>query len=93
MLANGMNEVVGLNRVGLRRAADITDKDRDEIKEAFRLTYCAGLPRVKALAEMDAHSEWGPAASRFREFVHKVYVAAKPFNRGLATLRIRGLSE
>ncbi|MFA6133296.1 MAG: acyl-ACP--UDP-N-acetylglucosamine O-acyltransferase [Phycisphaerae bacterium] len=93
MLANGMNEVVGLNRVGLRRAADMTDKDRAEIKEAFRITYRAGLPRVKALAEMDAHSEWGPAASRFREFIHKVYVAAKPFNRGLATLRLRGLSE
>lgn len=85
--ANGVNKVVGLNRVGLQRSADITGKDRAEIKEAFRLTYRAGLGREKCLAEMDAHAEWGEPAGKFRQFIRDVYAAEKPYTRGLAALR------
>jgi UDP-N-acetylglucosamine acyltransferase len=83
----GVSEVIGLNSVGLRRAADITDKDRAEIKEAFRLTYRASLTPAKALVKMDAHSEWGAAAGKFRDFVRQVLDAKPPFKRPLCSLR------
>jgi UDP-N-acetylglucosamine acyltransferase len=86
MIAN-INQVVSLNAVGLRRAPDMTDKDRSEIKEAFRLTYRASLTAAHALAEMDAHTEWGPAAGKFRDFIRKVQQAQPPFKRPLSPLR------
>ena len=79
----GNNQVVGLNLVGLRRSASLTDDDRRQIKQAFTLTYRSGLPASKALAEMDACGGWGPAAVKFREFVRRVLAAEKPHNRGL----------
>lgn len=83
----GISNVVGLNAVGLRRATDIDDEDRRQIKEAFRLTYRAHLTPAKALEKLD---EWGditPAAAKFREFVRKVIKAEQPYNRGLCPLR------
>lgn len=82
-----INHIVGLNTVGLRRADDITDEDRRQIKEAFRITYRAGLSREQALAEMDAHADWGAPAGRFRDFVRRVHQAPPPHNRGLCRLR------
>jgi UDP-N-acetylglucosamine acyltransferase len=86
ILANGINNIGGLNTVGLQRAKDLSDKDRAEIKEAFDMTYRRGLTRVKALAEMDSHTEWGQAAGKFRDFVRRVLTAKKPYNRGLCRL-------
>lgn len=86
MVADGVNHVVGLNVVGMRRAADLGDLDRRQIREAFRLIYRSGLGRQAALEAMDAHKEWGQAAGKFREFVRRVHTAVKPFNRGLCTL-------
>ncbi|MCJ7544641.1 MAG: acyl-ACP--UDP-N-acetylglucosamine O-acyltransferase [Phycisphaerae bacterium] len=86
MVADGVNHVVGLNLVGLRRAPDITETDRRQIREAFDLTYRRGLDRQAVLEAMDAHSEWGQAAGKFRDFVHRVDAAKKPHNRGLCTL-------
>lgn len=88
MLA-GINRVIGLNSVGLRRAADITDEDRRQIKEAFKLLYRCGLPVAKALAEMDAHTDWGTPAGKFRDFCRRAIDAAPPYNRGLCQLRAR----
>lgn len=87
-----LNCVLGLNVVGMRRAADLTAEDRKQIKEAFVLTYRSGLSRAKALERMDACTDWRPPARGFREFVRKVYTAVKPYNRGLCTL-IRGGSS
>ena len=81
-----VNQVVGLNIIGLRRRPDLTDEDRKQVKEAFRLTYRAGLPRAKAVEEMEAFKDWGPAASSFRLFVKRVLAAEKPHNRGLCPL-------
>ena len=47
-----VNRLVGINVVGLRRAPDITDEDRRQIKEAFNITYRSGLARAKTLAKM-----------------------------------------
>ena len=89
LIAGDINCVAGLNTVGLRRAPDLTDEDRRQIKEAFCLTYRAGLTPAKALERMDACTDWREAASKFREFLRKVVTAVKPFNRGLCPLRRR----
>ncbi|MBI5595417.1 MAG: acyl-ACP--UDP-N-acetylglucosamine O-acyltransferase [Elusimicrobia bacterium] len=80
-----VNQVVGLNIIGLKRNPALSDDDRKQVKEAFRLTYRAGLPRAKAVEAMDA-CQWGPAASSFRDFVKRVLAAEKPHNRGLCPL-------
>lgn len=89
----GFGEVVGLNRVGLRRAAHLTDEDRRQIQDAFRLLYRRGLTMKGALEEMEARTGWGPAAGRFRDFVRRVAGAGGPHRRGLATLRHRRTVE
>lgn len=89
LLAGGINHVVGLNSVGLRRAKDISDEDRRQIKEAFDLTYRSKLSAAKALEEMDARADWAPAAGKFRDFVRRVLTAEKPYDRGLCPMRPR----
>lgn len=84
----GVNRVVGLNIVGLRRNPEVTAEDRRQIQEAFRLTYRAGLSPERALAEMDKCSDWGAPAGRYREFIRKVTQAEKPYKRPLATMRM-----
>jgi UDP-N-acetylglucosamine acyltransferase len=86
-IATDISRIAGLNMVGLRRAPDVSDEDRAQVKDAFRIFYRKGLSAGDALAEMDAHEEWGSAASRFRAFIHDALDAEKPFNRGLAGLR------
>jgi len=82
-MLGGVTELNGLNRIGLRRAPHLTDTDRAEIREAYNLLYRSGLPATKALAEMDAHTDWGEPAGRFRAFVRRVLEADAPYNRGL----------
>jgi acyl-[acyl carrier protein]--UDP-N-acetylglucosamine O-acyltransferase len=77
--------VVALNAVGLRRRTDLTDDDRRQVKEAFKITYRSDNPLKQAIAEMEEKKEWGVAANRFREFVEKVVQAEPPFNRGLCS--------
>jgi UDP-N-acetylglucosamine acyltransferase len=86
MLAD-VNKVVGLNKIGLRRSDALDAEDRRQITEAYGLLYRSGLPTSKALAEMDAHSEWGAAADRFRQFVRFSLTADPPYNRGLCVAR------
>ena len=77
------NNVVTLNAVGLRRSPEISDQDRLQIKEAFNLTYRSNLTPAQALEKMNAHADWGAAASRFRQFINDAINAEKPFKRGL----------
>jgi UDP-N-acetylglucosamine acyltransferase len=79
------NLIIGLNRVGIARAKELSDQDRGEIAEAYKILYRSGLPATKALEKMDAHSEWGPAASGMRDFVRRVLEAQPPYNRGILT--------
>jgi UDP-N-acetylglucosamine acyltransferase len=78
-----VNIVIGLNSIGLRRRSDLTNKDRSQIKEAFKLTYRSGISPAEALEEMDKKSDWGNAAAKFREFIRRVVNAEPPFRRGL----------
>jgi UDP-N-acetylglucosamine acyltransferase len=77
-----VNEVVGLNVVGMRRAG-FTREERAQVQEAFSLLYRNGLPVSKALERMDACTDWGAPATTFRNFVRRVHQAAKPHIRGL----------
>ena len=78
-----VNRVQGLNVVGLRRSAELSDEDRRQIREAFDLTYRSGLTTPRALEQMDACTDWRPAADEFRRFVRAVLEAQPPFRRGL----------
>ncbi len=82
----GIDNVVGLNRVGLRRHPDLTDQDRREVREAFDLLYRQRLTTSSALERMNACT-WGPAASRFRRFVADALSAEGPFRRGVMPMR------
>jgi UDP-N-acetylglucosamine acyltransferase len=83
VLCAEINIVIGLNTVGLRRRKDISKEDIRQIKEAFNIVYRSGLGLEAALAKMDACTDWGPAAGKFREFIRDVFQAEPPFNRGL----------
>jgi len=83
LLAEGINVLIGLNSVGLRRSEHISREDHKQIKEAFNLTYRSHLPKSRILEKMDACTDWGRAAGKFRDFIHKVVDAEKPYRRGL----------
>lgn len=86
IFARGINWVVGLNVVGLRRAPGFSDEDRRQIRDAYRLLYRAGLTPAKALECMETCTDWGAPAAVFRDFIRRVVEAKKPFNRGIAPL-------
>jgi len=79
--AAGVNKVVGLNIVGLRRA-DFSADQRADIKAAFRLLYESGLNVSQALAQAKRQS-WSAPAKSFFDFV------ASAQRRGICALRRR----
>lgn len=85
----GVNSVAGLNLVGLRRAEHISAEDRKQIREAFDITYRSKLTPSQALESMDACTDWGAPAGRFRDFVRKAIAAEPPYDRGLCPMRGR----
>ena len=66
-IASRLNQVVGLNSIGLRRAGLSSDA-RMQLKRAFRLLYLSDLNVSQAL-EAAANETWGPEATLFFEFV------------------------
>ena len=83
----GINRVIGLNIVGMRRSKELTDEDRRQIKDAFGILYRSGLLRARAMERMDACTDWGAPAGRFRDFVRRAMQAVKPYDRGIIPLR------
>ena len=75
----GLNDAVGLNVVGLRRAG-ITSAERQEIKRAFSLLYLEGLNTSQALAKA-GEQEWTAVGKHFWEFI------ANSSKRGISQLR------
>jgi UDP-N-acetylglucosamine acyltransferase len=84
VVAAERNSVFGLNIVGLRRAR-LSTKDRDEIKEAFKLVYLSGLNTSQALEKAAAMTLGAPA----REFLDFVANSKK---RGICPLK-RGIGD
>jgi UDP-N-acetylglucosamine acyltransferase len=81
------NCVMGLNAVGLRRAEGVGPGERKQVREAFRLTYQAGLTLSEALPKMDSFQDWVGIAVKFRTFIREILSAEKPHNRGLCPSR------
>jgi UDP-N-acetylglucosamine acyltransferase len=67
VVAAERNSVFGLNIIGLRRAG-LSEKDRDEIKTAFKLIYLNGLNTSQALKKAETMT-FGASAREFLEFV------------------------
>ncbi len=81
MVGTGVNQVAGLNILGMRRAG-LTPAQRSEVKEAFKLVYKSGLNLRQAL-ERAAGREWGENARAFLDFV------AASGKRGISALGAR----
>src|SRR6516164_9655761 len=79
VIAAERNAIFGLNIVGMRRAG-LSANDRDEIKEAFKLTYLSGLNTSQALKKAETMTFGAPA----REFLDFVASSKK---RGICPLR------
>jgi UDP-N-acetylglucosamine acyltransferase len=79
VIAAERNAVFGINVVGLRRAG-FTQKDRDEIKAAFKLVYLSGLNITQAL-DKSATMKFGAPAREFMGFV------ANAKKRGICPLK------
>ena len=79
VVAAERNSVFGLNIVGLRRAG-FSEKDRDDIKAAFKLVYLSGLNRSQALKKAETMT-FGAPAREFMDFV------ASSKNRGVCPLK------
>src|SRR6516165_164989 len=84
VIAAERNSVFGLNIIGMRRAG-FSEKDRDEIKAAFKLVYLSGLNTSQAL-DKAATMTFGAPAREFLDFV------AKSKKRGICPLK-RGASD
>ena len=67
LVASRLNQVVGLNSIGLRRAG-LSPEARMQLKRAFRLLYLTNLNVSQALEEAGKES-WGPEATLFFDFV------------------------
>jgi len=79
VIAAERNSVFGLNIIGMRRAG-FSEKDRDEIKAAFKLVYLNGLNTSQAL-DKAATMSFGALAREFLDFV------ASSKKRGICPLR------
>jgi UDP-N-acetylglucosamine acyltransferase len=66
-IAAERNSIFGINAIGLKRAG-FSAKDRDEIKNAFKLLYTSGLNISQAL-EKAATINLGAPAREFFDFV------------------------
>ena len=67
VVGSRLNEVVGLNSIGLRRAG-LSAEARMQLKRAFRLLYLSDLNVSQALEAASAE-QWGPEATLFFDFV------------------------
>jgi len=86
-IAAERNSIFGVNVVGLKRAG-FSAKDREEIKDAFKLLYASGLNISQAL-EKAATINFGAPAREFFEFVANAKKRGIcPYNRGNAGEKI-----
>jgi len=91
-LTVGVSDAMGLNIIGMRRAG-LSSEERKQVKDAYAILYRSGLTTRTAMEQMDQHTEWGPAANGFRDFVRRVAQAKRPYNRPLCRDRNTATSE
>jgi UDP-N-acetylglucosamine acyltransferase len=88
VLFTEMNQVAGLNRIGIRRNPNLTAQDRADIREAYRAFYggSAARPFAERVDTLNALT-LAPAGERFRAFVLECANAQGRFRRGIAGKR------
>ena len=80
-IAAERNSVFGINAIGLKRAG-FSAKDREEIKNAFKLLYASGL-NISQTLEKAATLDLGAPAREFFDFVaHAKKRGICPYKRG-----------
>lgn len=89
-MVGGTNHVSGLNMVGIRRLARLTDDDRREIREAFRILFQGrdAVSTAQRLERADAQG-FGAEAMRFVDFVRATLEDEGPRRRGLVSRSAR----
>lgn len=85
VMAAKLNQVFGLNSIGLRRAG-FGPEERKEIKAAFKLIYLSGINVSQALKEAQ-RMNFGPRAQEFFSFI----AAGK--KRGVCPYRGKSLGD
>ena len=90
ILSSTVNNIAGLNTVGLRRMAGVTPADRADVRRVYgALIWSRGArPHREVIDELLASGPLAPAAMRFVEFVKRVLALEKPRNRGLCGVRV-----
>lgn len=83
LIGDGVNAVTTLNKVGLRRAPDLSADDRNEIKAAYKILYRSGLELKEALARLKNEFK-SPAVAHWVEFF------SSPSHRGFCRFRKGG---
>ncbi|HVZ92873.1 MAG TPA: hypothetical protein VG797_00030, partial [Phycisphaerales bacterium] len=78
------NTIAGLNRIGMRRNPNLTQVERDEIKEVYRAIYRrkGGRPMEEVMSELGART-WSPAAARWIAFIRESLDQKPPRSRGV----------
>lgn len=67
LIGDGTNAVTSLNAVGLRRNKDLSDADRRQIKDAYKVLYRSGLELPEALERLKKEFD-SPAVTHWVEF-------------------------
>lgn len=78
------NIIVGLNRVGLRRAG-FSAEEREDVKQAFRAVYRirGARPLVDTILELKSRRQWQAPAQYFLDFILDHTACERPRNRGV----------
>jgi UDP-N-acetylglucosamine acyltransferase len=83
LIGDGANAITTLNAVGLRRAKNLSDEDRKEIKRAYRVLYRSELDLQEALKRLETEFK-SPAVAHWVEFFRS------PSRRGFCRFRRGG---
>lgn len=91
MIVSGLNRICGINRIGLRRNPQMQPRDRDDIKELYRLVMRnrGAAPLLKTAEDLLASREWGLAGRNFLTFIINALNEAPPRARGVCGTRVR----
>jgi UDP-N-acetylglucosamine acyltransferase len=82
MLVAGINEVHGLNIVGMKRWPGLTAESKQAIKDAYRILYRSNLSPQEAIEQL-AKQPALPEVQEMIRFVRQVLDDVAPYRRGL----------
>lgn len=88
VVSANVNDIAGLNKVGLRRNPSLTDQDRADVKRVFKAVYVdRGARSLETTVNRLSTLALAPAAVRFLDFLRMVLNDQPPRRRGLCGMR------